>query len=185
MEFSEINELRRVLKMSTYNKDSGFKHSLPERMIDYDIDMQEELRHSPPCSIPNELGTSLPDDFLENQIEIKITKEEVPETELQVTKYDNFKENYYESITKVSTLTQSIMNESIPQRDRRRSSDKMNTLLDLKIYLFGTLDTLDVSVPFTTTIEQLISRIIALYIKSDNQKIKPLPKGPVVEAYQI
>ena len=185
MEFSEINELRRVLKMSTYSKDLGFQNSLPEKMIDYDLSLQEELRLSPPCSIPNELGSSLPDEFLEKPMEVKDINEGFPIAELEVKKLDNFKENYYESIAKVSTLTQSIMDESNIKKGKRRSSERLGNILNLTIYLFGTMDTLKLTVPFTTTIEQLITRIIALYIKSDKQKTKPLPKGPIAEAYQI
>ena len=171
--------------MSTYSKDLGFQNSLPEKMIDYDLSLQEELRLSPPCSIPNELGSSLPDEFLEKPMEVKDINEGFPIAELEVKKLDNFKENYYESIAKVSTLTQSIMDESNIKKGKRRSSERLGNILNLTIYLFGTMDTLKLTVPFTTTIEQLITRIIALYIKSDKQKTKPLPKGPIAEAYQI
>lgn len=185
MEFSEITELGRVLKMTSFDKEKSAKICLAEKMIDYDANLHEELKHSPPCTIPNELCGSLPDEVPEWIIEPRKCSTEVEVSELQVQKVDNFKENYYESITKVSTLTQSLMEETSTQRDRRRSSDKTPNAIELLIYLFGTLDTLAISVPITTTIEQLIAKIIGIYLKSEVHKARPLPKGPVAEAYQI
>ncbi|OMJ91516.1 hypothetical protein SteCoe_5886 [Stentor coeruleus] len=185
MEFSEITELRRVLKSGSTRREPGFQHSLPEKMIDYDTTLQEQLKFSPPCSIPTELNDSLPEEIQINPLIIINKSSDIPFKELQVEKEDNFKETYYESIAKTSTLTQSIMEEARIPRDRRRSSDKTNNLIDLTIYFFATTDTMKISVPLTTTIEQLVGRIIATYLKSDQQKTRPLPKGPIVDAYQI
>ena len=185
MELSEITELRRVLKMSAYSREKHIYSSLPEKMIDYDTNLREEFRHSPPCSIPNELCSSLPEEFPVQPQNLRKNSTEPQPSELNVVKLDNFKENYFESIAKVSTLTQSLMEETTTQRDRFRSMDKTANAVELLIYLFGTLDTLKILVPVTITIEQLIARIIGLYIKSEMHKIRPLPKGPVAEAYQI
>jgi hypothetical protein len=145
--------------------------------------MQEYFRNSPPCVIPSEIISSLPEEPL-SVPSIEVTKD-LPEgeVELQVEKEMNYKESYFESATKISTLTQSIMNQS--NQERRRSSDKSSNLVNLTIYLFGTSDNLRVSVPPSTTIDQLISRIISLYMKSEQNKLKPLPKGPVAEGYRI
>lgn len=184
MEFSEITELRRVLKSGSSRRTPAFQYSVPEKMIDYDTSLQEQLRYSPPCTIPSELGNSLPDEIQDNP-QIVIKPVDIPEKELHVEKEVNYKETYLESISKTSNLTQSIMEESSNPIDRRRSSDKANNFIDLTIFLFATTEKIKISVPLTTTIEQLIGRIIAYYLKSDMQKTHPLPKGPTVEAYQI
>lgn len=184
MEFSEINELQRVLKTASYFEFRGAR-SASDKMIDYNLGLEQDLDASPPCTIPDELCNSLPEEFLNNPTIIVEDPKEPPESELKVEKDDNFKENYYESIAKVSTLTDLLKDDSELQRNRRKSSDRFNNFVDLTIYLFGTMDTLIISVPYTTTIDQLIGKIITAYLKSDLQLTKPLPKGPVIEAYQI
>lgn len=182
MELSEYTELERVLKRG-FNRKQGAFPSYYEKIIDYDQTMQEYFKNSPPCVIPAEIVSSLPDDPPELP-SIEIIKEpEAPEAELQVEKELNYRETYFDSVAKISTLTQSLMNTQA--QERRRSSDKANNMVELLIYLFGTLDTLKVSVAPGTTIDQLISRIISLYMKSDKNKAKPLPKGPVAEGYRI
>ncbi|OMJ67253.1 hypothetical protein SteCoe_35633 [Stentor coeruleus] len=184
MEFSEITELRRVLKSGSLCREPAFQNNAPENLIDYDSSLQKQLRYSPPCKIPSELGNSLPEE-IEDKPQVAIKPVEIPEKELHVEKEVNYKETYLESIAKMSNLTQSIMEESNKPADRRQSSDKTNNCIDLTIFLFATTEKIKISVPLTTTIEQLIGRIITYYLKSDMQKAYPLPKGPTIEAYQI
>lgn len=182
MELSEYTELERVLKRSNYKYPSI--HSLyHEKMIDYDHSMQEFFENSPPCLIPIEIISSLPDDPPEAIISIQAPKADLFESEIHVEREDNYKETYYESVAKTSTLTQSIMQDS--KQSMRKSSEKPGNLIELTIYLFGTMDTIKVSIGINATIEQLISKVISVYMKNDMNKVKPLPKGPFVDGYQI
>lgn len=182
MELSEYIELERVLKRGIH-KTSSINSYYEEKMIDYDLSMQEFFQNSPPCLIPSEIFSSLPDDPPEVTTQVPVIKLDAFDSEIQVEPENNYKETYYESVAKISTLTQSLMQDQ--EVIRRKSSEKSGNLIELTIYLFGTTDKINVSVPINVTIEQLISKVISVYMKSEMNKIKPLPKGPYVEGYQI
>jgi hypothetical protein len=184
MEFSEISELTRVLRSGSYNHEYFDQDFSPCKMINYNFSLEGELVSSPPSSIFMDVDHSLSDDY-DEKIEFGPEKTlETSDAELKVEKNENFKNEYYESLHKTSSLALSL-NEQNEDKNKGEIPEQNKNLIELTIYLFGTSDTLIVKVPSNVTIDQLLVKVIDTYMKNDINKIKPLPKGPVPEAYQI
>ena len=181
MEFSEAFKLNDLLKVSTgtrsHQSSKKTAASLLESMMYSGLDIDADRSLSP-------------DEFrAENFLTSRLFSSDIPEPEkkeeqkpeldsvvIQVVKDENFIESYAQSLCKTSNLTQSLKDSlfSKPQGG-----------FSIVIYLFGTQDKLKISIPRKTTVEQLVFRVISAYTRDERFKSKPLPCGPVAEAYEI
>ena len=183
MEFSEAYELDELLRSSpgprsrkTAQPDRS-NISLLETMMTYGLDLEERLGDSPPDLMPHAFPSS--SGYITEPVE-PVKPEEKPQDTgpvvLQVTRDDNYKETYEQSLCKVSNLTQSLRTNIL--------SKPVQGLL-INVYLFGGLEKIRVSIPRKATLEQAIPRVISAYLNDEKLKVNPLPFGPVAEAYEF
>jgi hypothetical protein len=182
MEFSETFELNDLIKFSpgTKSKRQGLassKNTLLETMMNFGLELEEKLANSPRDYLPKEFNThtELQTEPIEPVI-LEEKRQDPVQVVLQVQRDDSYKETYIQSLGKVSTLTQSLKNDLGVKRFQG---------IPITVYLFSTHDTLKINIPKKATIEQVIPRVISAYIHDEKFKEKPLPHGPVAEAYEI
>lgn len=181
MEFSEAFELNDLLKVSpgTRSLQSSKKTaaSLLESMMNsgLDIDASRSLSPDEFRAEDYSTGPSFAPDIPEQEKKVE-QKPELDSVVIQVIKDDNFIESYTQSLCKTSNLTESL-------KDSLFSKPQVG--YSIVVYLFGTQDKLKISIPKKTTVEQLIFRVISAYTRDERFKNKPLPCGPVAEAYEL
>lgn len=181
MEFSEAYELNDLLKASpgprSHQSSNKTAASLLESMMNSGLDIETTRSLSPDEFRSDDFSTS---QILAADIPVPETKtEKQPEIDpvaIQVIKDENFRESYAQSLCKTSNLTQSL-------KDSLFSKPQVG--FSIVIYLFNSQDKLKISIPKKTTVEQLIPRIISAYTRDERFKSRPLPCGPVAEAYEI
>lgn len=180
MEFSEAYELNDLLKItsgSTRNRENQNALSTLEKMMNYGLDIDDKRGNSPLDPLPQ--GFTHQTEYLTEPVEpIKLEEKptELGPVVLQVTRDDNYRETYQQSLCKVSNLTESL---------KTNTNSKPPPGVPITVFLFGTQEKLKVIFPKKATIEQVIPRIIYAYINDEKFKHKTLPFGPVVEAYEI
>ena len=180
MEFSEAYELDEMLKYSpgsrkssNFDKKSAF--SLLETMMNYGLDIDDSWVDSD--FMPTEFSKKA--EFATEVSESVIVEEKQQEpgpVVLQVLRDDNFKETYQQSLCKGSNLTQSLKNDIAQKQPVGRK---------LTVYLFATQEKLSIMIPKKATVQQVILRVISAYIKDERFRDKPIPCGPIAEAYEI
>lgn len=182
MEFSEAFELNRMLKfsksplhISTTHKDSG------DRNIELNSSIENDLFYSPPNTPPPDVVVHQVPRTLDNN---KSAQPASPllqiDSPIEIERDESYKRESPNSMRKLSSLTQSLMRTDLGKEDFL-SSD----MLQLKVFLFGSMNDLWVTVPKNATGEQLIAKIISIYSRSSKSKDTPLPHGPTVEAYEL
>jgi len=186
MEFSEAYELNNLLKVSKSGQtknpfvyDSNITQEAIDKMLEYAESLEDCLVYSPPNSIPvaepRKDSDSNTQPEATTQPSCKEDLEDYP-TQIEVQKDESYMESFAQSIGKVSSLTASIM---YGTPELQASPD----LMSLRIYLFETQNYLDVQVPKHITVEQLASKVISAYVKSELEE--PLPNGTAPEAYEV
>ena len=185
MEFSEAYELNELLRFSPEHRSrkqplfdtKRNAISLLETMMNCGFDLEEKFINSPQEFMPQEFKYHT--EYTTEPME-PIKSEEKPQDPgpvvIQVTRDDNYRETYAQSLYKVSILTESLKTDITVKQPQGMS---------MLIYLFSTNDCIKINIPKKATVEQVIPRIIKSYLKDDKFKLKPLPFGPVAEAYEI
>lgn len=146
-------------------------------MMNSGLDLDTNLSLSPTDFRSEDFSTG--PSYAVEIIEPEKKEEKKPEPDsvvIQVVKDENFRESYAQSLCKTSILTESLKNSLF---------SKPQVGFTVVVSLFGTQDKLKISIPKKTTVDQLIYRVISAYSRDERFKSKPLPCGPVAEAYEI
>ncbi|OMJ83604.1 hypothetical protein SteCoe_15458 [Stentor coeruleus] len=185
MEFSEAFELNDLLILSPgarsrkqSTQDTKNSLALLEVMMNDGLELGDASSYSPQEFLPQDFSTHYSDYYTEH---IEIAKDnakpqEPGPVELKVTKDETYRETYAQSLYKVSNLTESLKSDFTVKTPQG---------ISISIYLFATQDKMKLLVPKKTTVEQLVPRVISAYLRDEKYKSKPLPCGPIAEAYEI
>lgn len=189
MEFSEPYELTRMLKIKrSTNLKNPYSYEIDpsqdsiDKMIELAQSIEDCLFYSPPNSHQSLPRISIPEQQDQStEAPRPMTPEKQPDSpvNIEVERDESYRESFSQSIAKVSSLTRSLKVEDTTQVIQTAD------MIQLKVYLFGGLENLIISIPKNATVENLITKVISTFMRSPSHRENQLPHGPAPDAYEI
>lgn len=202
MEFSETCELLRMIQgkrgpenKNPFNTNQLWTSEGVEKILEFADTIEDCFAYSPPNSLHGKLkpaNRELLDQVGRQEVKpVMLSPEDVLEIEhteeaihqendrsFEVEADQDYAASYIMTIKQPSMLTSSLMRETSPLL----LGDNFE---NLKVYLFGTRNSLTVTVKKSVTIEQAIPKIMSAYLRSDFQNTRPLRYPSHPEGYEI
>mmetsp|Transcript_13289 Transcript_13289/g.24932 ORF Transcript_13289/g.24932 Transcript_13289/m.24932 type:complete len:513 (-) Transcript_13289:5035-6573(-) len=202
MEFSETCELLRMIQVKRGNDNKNPFNSKQiwttegvEKILEFADTIEECFEFSPPSSLMGILYAAnrelldqvgrqevnpvvLSPEEIEDKKQVEAQNIEANDQSFEVEIDQDYAASYIMTLKQPSMLTSSLMKEDT----QLFLGDNFRTV---KVYLFRTRNSLVVTVKKSSTIEQMVPKIMSAYMRSEHQKTRPLRYPSHADAYEI